>query len=120
MENLYEKIGKEQLHELVVQFYNRVFDSPIIGSLFLTDKQTIMTKQEAFLTQFLGGPEFYTSQFGKPRMRQRHLPHAITQEASEEWLRCMKEAIGTLTIEDSLTVALYNCLPALARHMVNS
>jgi len=119
MDNIYGKLGKEQLHELVVQFYNRVFDSPIIASLFLTDKQTIITKQEAFLTQFLGGPAFYTSQFGHPRMRQRHLPHAITLEASEEWLRCMKAAIETLTIDDSLKVALYNCFPPLARHMVN-
>jgi hemoglobin len=120
MENLYDKIGPERLHELVERFYDRVFGSPVISHLFQTDKLTIKTKQEAFLTQFLGGPQFYTAQFGHPRMRMRHLPHVITQEAAQEWLRCMKEAIQTLDLSDDLKVALFNCFPPLAKHMINA
>lgn len=120
MENLYERIGQERLHELVDRFYDRVFASPLISHLFQTDPQTIKTKQEAFLTQFLGGPAFYTAQFGHPRMRMRHMPHRITPEAAQEWLRCMKDAIATLDLSDDLKTALYNCFPPLAQHMVNS
>lgn len=120
MENLYDKIGPERLHELVERFYDRVFESPVISHLFQTDKLTIKRKQEAFLTQFLGGPQFYTAQFGHPRMRMRHLPHAITEEAAQEWLRCMKAAIETLDLSDDLKVALFNCFPPLAKHMINS
>jgi hemoglobin len=120
MENLYDRIGSERLHVLVERFYDRVFDSPVISHLFRTDKNTIKTKQEAFLTQFLGGPAFYTAQFGHPRMRIRHMPHAITPEAANEWLRCMKEAIATLDLSEDLKEALYNCFPPLAKHMINS
>jgi hemoglobin len=120
MDNLYDQIGPERLQLLVERFYDRVFSSPLISELFRTDKATIMTKQTAFLTQFLGGPQFYTAQFGHPRMRIRHLPHRITVEASYEWLRCMNEAIATLDLPDDVKTRLYNCFPPLAQHMVNA
>lgn len=120
MESLYDRIGGERLHLMVSRFYELVFSSPVIGPLFQTDKATIKEKQEAFLTQFLGGPQLYTEVYGHPRMRMRHLPHRITPEAGEEWLRCMKAAIDSLDMEDELKTALYNCFPAVAKHMVNS
>ncbi|HLP56522.1 MAG TPA: globin [Fluviicola sp.] len=120
MESLYDRIGKERLHLLVNRFYDLVFDSPVIGPLFQTDKELIRQKQEAFLTQFLGGPQHYTEVYGHPRMRMRHLPHRITPEAGEEWLRCMKTAIDSLEMEEALKTALYNCFPPVAKHMVNS
>lgn len=120
MENLYQKIGEERLKQLVERFYDRVFSSPEISHLFQTDKALIMAKQRAFLTQFLGGPALYSQEYGHPRMRMRHLPHRITPEAAQEWLRCMKDAIGTLDLADDLKTALYNCFPALAGHMINS
>lgn len=120
MENLYEKIGEERLHLLVEQFYENVFASPAIRHLFLTDKQLIIAKQKAFLTQFLGGPQLYSTEYGHPKMRMRHLPHAITVDAAQEWLRCMKAAIESQDMPDDLKVALYNCFPPLAGHMINS
>ena len=38
----------------------------------------------------------------------------------EEWLKCMKEAINQLDIEDDFKIVLYNCFPKVAQHMVNS
>ena len=50
----------------------------------------------------------------------RHMPHEITQEAAEEWLRCMGLAIDDLEgLEKEFKVALFNCFPKLAQHMVN-
>jgi len=119
MVTLYERIGAEKLHELVDRFYDEVFRSPVISHLFQTDKTIIKSKQEAFLTQFLGGPQLYSMEFGHPKMRMRHLPHAIDAEAKEEWLRCMKLAIDSLDISEELKTALYACFPAVAQHMVN-
>ena len=119
METLYERIGRERLHELVDRFYDQVFTSPVIGQLFQTDKELIKSKQEAFLTQFLGGPQVYSQVHGHPKMRMRHLPHAIDDAARQEWLRCMKNAVDSLEMEEDLKVALYNCFPPVAQHMVN-
>lgn len=72
-----------------------------------------------FLTQFLGGPQIYSAEYGHPRMRMRHLPHAIDDAAKTEWLRCMREAIDSSNLDDELKDALFNCFPQVAQHMVN-
>lgn len=124
MENsktLYALIGDRRLQELLNSFYARVFASPIIGSLFnQTNAETIKDKQYCFLTQFLGGPPRYNEKYGPPKMRRRHLPHRITNEAKEEWLHLMQISIDELDLTDDLKRALYNCFPQVAQHMVNS
>lgn len=120
MDNLYDKIGDENIALLVNGFYEYVFASSIIAPLFKTNKEEIKRKQKLFLTQFLGGPQLYSQEFGHPRMRMRHLPHEITEEAKEEWLRCMKQAVSNLDIDQKLKDELFAVFPKLAAHMVNS
>jgi len=119
MDTLYVRIGNENLQKLIDQFYDLLFSSEKIAPLFKNDKEEIKEKQYLFLSQFLGGPQLYTDKYGHPKMRARHLSHEITEDAKEEWLKCMKLAIETLTITDDLKMALYNCFPAVAQHMVN-
>lgn len=119
MDTLYVRIENENLQKLIDQFYDLVFSSEKIAPLFKNDKEEIKEKQYLFLSQFLGGPQLYTEKYGHPKMRARHLPHAISEEAKNEWLRCMKLAIETLDLTDDLKIALYNCFPAVAQHMVN-
>lgn len=119
MNTLYEQIGSTNLKKLIETFYTFVFASEKIAPLFKNNKEEIKQKQFLFLTQFLGGPAIYTEKYGHPKMRQRHLPHSITEEAKEEWLRCMKLAINSLDTTEELKRALYNCFPAVAQHMVN-
>lgn len=116
---LYEVLGEKVIMNLVNEFYARVYAHPTLSALFQNDIEEVKDKQYRFLTQFLGGPQLYTEKYGPPRMRARHLPHAIDENAKTEWLKCMKEAIQTLELEDNLAEALYNCFPAVAQHMVN-
>ncbi|WP_070137578.1 globin domain-containing protein [Crocinitomix algicola] len=119
---LYELVGDERLLKILQAFYARVFKSEIIGPLFnQTNANEIIDKQYRFLTQFLGGPPRYNNKYGHPRMRMRHMPHKITQEAKEEWLKLMKESIWEVKdMNEELKTALYNCFPQVAQHMVNS
>lgn len=121
LDNIYSKLGEERLTQLLDSFYDKVFTSPLISDLFKNSpKEEIKRKQKLFLTQFLGGPPLYTETIGNPKMRQRHMPHKITNEAKDEWLRCMKEAIQELDWDERNKYALYTCFPKLAGHMVNS
>jgi hemoglobin len=121
MDTLYDRIGPDTLKQLVDAFYDFVFANEKIAPLFKNDKEEIKEKQVLFLSQFLGGPGAYSERFGHPKMRARHMPHKITHEAKEEWLKCMQLAIDTLDqLGDSLKVELYACFPQLAEHMVNS
>ena len=119
MESIYSKIGPKRLRAIVNTFYDLVFDNEIIGHLFQTDKSLIRDKQYQFLTQFLGGPYLYSESYGHPRMRMRHLPHAIDEKAKNEWLRLMRISIFQNIEDEQLAEALYSCFPKLAAHMVN-
>ena len=119
METIYSKIGPDKLREVVDAFYDLIFEESEIKHLFKTDKALIRDKQYKFLTQFLGGPQLYTSEYGHPKMRMRHMPHVINEEGKEEWLRCMRQAIDSKIKDQSLADALYNCFPPVAAHMVN-
>lgn len=120
-DSFYKTLGEERLTDLLDKFYDKIFASAKISHLFKnTPKDEIKRKQKLFLTQFLGGPPAYTETIGPPKMRQRHIPHKITAEAKDEWLRCMKEAIQELDWDDRNKYALYSCFPKLAQHMVNS
>lgn len=117
---MYEKLGDKRLKQLIDAFYDRVFESKVIGHLFSkTPKEIIKDKQFCFLTQFLGGPPRYQEKYGNPKMRMRHLPHAIGQKERDEWLKLMHEAIHTLDWKAENKKALYNCFPKLASHMMN-
>mgnify|MGYP006104467255 CR=1 FL=1 len=116
---IYAMLGEENLRTMVNRFYDLVQKNEIISPLFKGEFEEIRQKQFMFLTQFFGGPGLYTKEFGHPKMRMRHLPHAITAEAKDEWLKCMKASVYSLDIEDNLKDAVYNSFPAIAQHMVN-
>lgn len=118
-EALYYRLGESNLELLVDRFYDLVFEDEVIRGLFNTDKSEIKRKQALFLTQFLGGPALYTSEFGHPRLRARHMPHPITEDSAVAWLKCMHEAIYSLEIEDALKEELFNRFPQTAFFMVN-
>ena len=121
MENFYNTIGEDRLNDLVEAFYEKVFKSELISHLFKNSPpEDIKKKQKLFLTQFFGGPSLYTEQVGQPKMRQRHFPHKITEEAKDEWLKCMREDIQELDWDDRSKYVLYSMFPKLAGHMVNS
>ena len=119
--SVYDRLGAENLSLLVDSFYDLVFEKENLKELFSkTPKDIIKHKQLLFLTQFLGGPTLYSEEFGHPRMRARHIPHAITESGAVAWLQCMGNAINKLEIDEQLKKDLFNCFPQAAFHMVNT
>lgn len=116
---MYERLGAENIQLLVDRFYDLVFKHEQIAPLFKTDKEVIKEKQRLFLTQFLGGPPLYSERFGHPRLRARHLPHAIHEDDAAAWLSCMSTAITSLAIEEGLKDELFKRFIPTALFMVN-
>jgi len=119
LKTIYSIIGPVKLKELVDSFYDNVFADERIAHLFKNDPSLIRDKQYRFLTQFFGGPQMYSEEYGHPRMRMRHLPHAIDQNAMEAWLENMNKAIDAQELDDQLKETLKSTFPKLAQHMVN-
>ncbi|GFN32071.1 globin domain-containing protein [Paenibacillus xylaniclasticus] len=118
---IYEAIGGEVgVRRIVEAFYPKVQRNPLIGPLFPADITPVMEKQFLFLTQFFGGPQLYSDQYGHPMMRARHLPFPITPQRAEAWLGCMREALEELGVPEDLRAVILERLSGPAHHFVNT
>ncbi|GJM34889.1 MAG: hypothetical protein DHS20C18_38900 [Saprospiraceae bacterium] len=117
--SIYDELGAENLQIMVNRFYDFVVEDPVLSPLFKTDMEVVRQKQLMFLTQFFGGPNLYNETYGHPRLRMRHLPHAITEDAAVAWLKCMHRAVESLDISEDLKSQVFNSFPRVAAHMVN-
>ncbi|WP_317450918.1 globin domain-containing protein [Alkalibacillus aidingensis] len=102
-QSLYDEIGgQETVNQLVDEFYPRVYEDEELKPLFEgNDIEEIKRKQRMFLPQFLGGPTFYSDEFGPPAMPSRHQTFEITLKQAECWLNCMKEALKAIDLYDT-------------------
>jgi len=120
MLSIYDRLGEQNLTDLVDNFYDSVYKDERISHLFQNDIVEVKAKQFAFLSQFFGGPPLYAEQYGHPRLRMRHAPHEVTKDGAIAWLENMAHAISKLPIEEAFKDEIFNRFPQAASHMVNS
>ncbi|HVZ93766.1 MAG TPA: group II truncated hemoglobin [Phycisphaerales bacterium] len=91
----YEAMGGEAaVRRLVDAFYDRIRDeSPALRAMHPPDDASSRQKLFEFLSGWLGGPPLFEEKHGHPRLRMRHGPFPIDQNAVNEWLRCMNGAL---------------------------
>ena len=104
----YEEIGGDGVvRSLVERFYDLVeAESPHLRAMLPNDTATSRQKLYEFLSGWLGGPQLYTERRGHPRLRLRHMPFDIGTSEAEEWMRCMRKAVGEVGIEGPVAVFL--------------
>ncbi|MDX8364423.1 globin [Cytobacillus sp. IB215665] len=114
-------IGGEQfIDKLVDEFYLRVKQHAELAPIFPNDLTETARKQKQFLTQYLGGPNHYTTEHGHPMLRARHMPFEITPTRASAWLQCMREAMDAVNLNGPVREEFYNRLVLTAQHMVNT
>lgn len=120
-ENIYEMIGGQKtIAKLVHAFYNRVKHDPDLAPIFPEDLTVTKQKQTLFLTQFFGGPQLYSDQYGHPRLRARHMPFPVTPTRARAWLKCMSEAMDEIGLDGVMRQYMFERLTYTAQHMVNT
>ena len=72
-----------------------------------------------FLCGWLGGPSYYTDQFGHPRLRARHMPFSIGIKERDQWVACMDQAMGETGVPDDLRARLRESFMGTADWMRN-
>ncbi len=98
---LYDELGESFFIDLVDAFYGEVVADPILRPMYPDDLSESRRHLQLFLIQYWGGPTTYSDERGHPRLRMRHVPFTIDDEARDAWLRAMRAAIRTLA--DSLS-----------------
>ena len=100
-QSLYDLLGgepgaTEKIREIVEAFYDVMDQDPkakTIRDMHAKDLTSAREKLFMFLCGWLGGPSYYTDQFGHPRLRMRHMPFAIGIRERDQWLACMHQAM---------------------------
>jgi len=109
--SVYQRVGGDPVFERIVEeFYARVAADPVLRPMFPEDLTEGKRWQFLFLTQFFGGPARYAVERGHPRLRMRHSPFPIDQQARDHWLSHMLAAIDALICWQQLTLSGWKSL----------
>ena len=101
--------GEERVRALTERFYDLMDLEPGYAELRAahgSDLGQARQKLFMFLCGWLGGPSYYTDQFGHPRLRARHMPFAIGIKERDQWVACMDQAMGETGVPTDLRVRL--------------
>lgn len=101
MLSVYDMLGSEEpFRQLVDAFYAKVENDSVLRPMFPDDLEDGKYWQFLFLLQFFGGPTRYMEERGHPRLRMRHFPFPIDQQARDHWLEHMLTSIDDVQINE--------------------
>lgn len=117
---LFEKVGGIEFFEsLVERFYAGVDDDPLLRPLYPSDLTDAKANLAAFLVEYWGGPNVYSSVRGHPMLRARHLPFAIGQAERDAWMQHMAAAVKVSNSSEDLKEELIGYFERAATHLIN-
>lgn len=119
--SLYDAVGGEPTFRALGRaFYERVANDDVLRPLY-PDEDLAAAEEHLvlFLMQYWGGPRTYASRRGHPRLRMRHAPFAIGPAERDAWLRNMRAALDTLSLDDALDETLWDYLVTAAFSLQN-
>lgn len=119
----YELIGSEAgVRNLVDTFYDYMDSEAEVKEVRAMHAKSLRASREKlflFLSGWLGGPDLYVQKYGHPRLRRRHMPFAIGITERDQWMHCMRLALGVMDFSDTLKAQLEQAFLATADHMRN-
>lgn len=119
LDQLFGEWGEEAIRDLVSRFYDRIHKSKI-ATMFPEHLDIAKQKQADFIIQVTGGPPHYLNNWGPARMRMRHFPFVINEEARLEWLRCYTESLEESKFTDASKAVFQKFLDEFSKWMVNA
>jgi hemoglobin len=114
--------GEERVRALTERFYDLMDLEPGYAELRAahgSDLADARQKLFMFLCGWLGGPSYYTDQFGHSRLRARHMPFSIGIKERDQWVACMDQAMGETGVPQDLRARLKESFMGTADWMRN-
>lgn len=114
--------GTEAIARLVERFYVHMdarADAQVVRAMHPADLGPVKAVLVRYLTEWTGGPQVYSAERGKPRLRRKHLPFAIGAPEREAWLACMTQALADTVDDDQLRRELLDAFSRTADFIRN-
>lgn len=91
---VYLLIGEEGFERLVRAFYAQVPGDDVLGPMYPAhDLAGAEERLRDFLVGRFGGPPRYMEKRGHPRLRMRHNPFRLDEQARNRWVALMDRAL---------------------------
>jgi hemoglobin len=117
---IFDEIGEAGFTRLVAAFYRQVPGDDILGPMYPADDLAGAEERlRDFLVGRFGGPQRYIEQRGHPRLRQRHFPFHIDENAAERWVTLMGNALDETQLPADIDASLREFFLNVARFMRN-
>lgn len=117
----YDAFGGEAFFtDLVADFYRDVAQDPVLRPMYPeADLGPAQRRLRLFLMQYWGGPTTYGQERGHPRLRMRHAPFPIDEQARDHWLQHMRAALDARGLPQDLDRQMWSYLASAAQAMMN-
>jgi hemoglobin len=117
---IYERIGEEGFEKLIRAFYKQIPQDDILGPMYpVDDLEGAEQRLRDFLVGRFGGPPRYVEQRGHPRLRMRHMPFPVNQEARDRWMQLMTNALNEAELPADVSAYLLEFFDGVATFMIN-
>jgi hemoglobin len=117
---VFSMIGTEGFTRLVAAFYRQIPQDDVLGPMYpATDLPGAEQRLRDFLIGRFGGPQTYIEQRGHPRLRARHSPFSINQNARDRWMRLMDSAFGEAALPEKAEQVLRKFFNEMSTFMIN-
>lgn len=117
---IYDRIGEDGFRRLVAAFYRQVPDDDILGPMYpAEDLSGAEDRLRGFLIFRFGGPQNYIQDRGHPRLRMRHAPFVVNQEARDRWISLMRNALDETELPYEADTTLRMFFDGVATFLIN-
>jgi hemoglobin len=119
-QDVYEIIGEDGFARLAAAFYAQVPRDEVLGPMYPShDLAGAEERLRNFLVVRFGGPPRYLEQRGHPRLRARHAPFVIDQDARDRWVAMMDRALVEAALPAEASEILREFLSVTATFLIN-
>jgi hemoglobin len=118
---VYGQIGEDGFERLVHAFYAQVPADDVLGVIYPAhDLSGAEQRLRDFLVGRFGGPQRYMQQRGHPRLRIRHQPFRLDQQARDRWVTLMNRALDQTQLPGDVDALLREFFHHTATFLMNA
>ncbi len=89
---IFAVMGDDGIRRMIHCFYGHLAHSDI-QEMFVGDMNEAADRSADYFVQLLGGPPVFQQKYGPPRLRARHIPFEISENARQVWIGCFETTL---------------------------
>ena len=121
---MYDWIGGETtVRNLVNRFYDLMDGDPEVATIRQMHKDDLSPVRQSlfeYLSGWLGGPPLFIQKRGSPCITKAHRPFHIDAAATEQWMKCMNQAMVDVGIDEKFRQMLEPAFRRVAQALENA